>query len=87
MHRAGITTRSRKRRSITRRDWARTRRAYAGRRVWAGSRRRASRKVRPLFLALRAQHVERPRAIDWAAAAAMLAGVASWGVLAALLTA
>ena len=87
MHRAGVTTRSRKRRPITRRDWARNRRVHAGRRVWAGSRRRASREVRPFFLALRAQHVERSRAIDWAAAAAMLAGVASWGVLAALLTA
>jgi hypothetical protein len=39
----------------------------------------------PLFLPLRAQHVRRPLAAEWLGAAAMLLGVLSWGVLAALL--
>jgi hypothetical protein len=84
MRLAGVVTRGRKRRPITRRDWKSDRRTGARRRVWIGARRRAPREVRPLFLALSAQQMERSRAGDWLAAAAMLAGVASWGVLAAL---
>ena len=42
---------------------------------------------RPLFLALRTQQMRRPRPSEWLGAAAMLLGVASWGVLAALLAA
>jgi hypothetical protein len=85
MRLAGVVTRGRKRRPITRRDWRSDRRTGARRRVWIGARRRAPRAVAPLFFALSAQQVERSRAADWLAAAAMLAGVASWGVLAALL--
>jgi hypothetical protein len=36
-------------------------------------------------LPLSAQQVRRPRATEWLGAAAMLLGVLSWGVLAALL--
>jgi hypothetical protein len=52
--------------------------------VWIGSRARAG-VVRPLFFALRAQQVARVRPADVLGAAAMLLGVVSWGVLAALL--
>jgi hypothetical protein len=38
-------------------------------------------------LALRTQQMRRPRPREWLGAAAMLLGVASWGVLAALLAA
>ncbi|MGH7299600.1 MAG: hypothetical protein ACREKQ_16430 [Candidatus Rokuibacteriota bacterium] len=73
-----------KRRAITRRDWKRDWRRGARRRVWVGSRARAS-AARPLFFSLSAQQVKRARPADWFGAAAMLLGVASWGVLAALL--
>jgi hypothetical protein len=76
--------RSRKRRPITRRDWTCDWRRDARRRVWIGSRARAS-VGRPLFLALKAQQVTTLRAADLLGAAATLLGVASWGVLAALL--
>ena len=76
---------SRKRRPLTRRDWTRDwRRASSKRRVWIGSRAKVG-APRPLFLALSAQHVKRTRLADWLGAAAMLLGVASWGVLAAML--
>jgi hypothetical protein len=52
--------------------------------VWIGSRARAG-VVRPLFLALSAQQVATIRPADLLGAAAMLLGVVSWGVLAALL--
>jgi hypothetical protein len=52
--------------------------------VWVGSRARAG-VVRPLFLALGAQQVATVRPADLLGAAAMLLGVVSWGVLAALL--
>ncbi|MGH7349073.1 MAG: hypothetical protein ACREI6_03590 [Candidatus Rokuibacteriota bacterium] len=77
-------TRNRKRRPITRRDWKRDWRRSARRRVWVGSRSRVS-AARPLFFALSAQQMARGRPADWLGAAAMLLGVASWGVLAALL--
>jgi hypothetical protein len=48
----------------------------------ARSRRAAT---RPLFFSLNAQQMKRSRLTDWLGAAAMLLGVASWGVLAALL--
>ena len=82
----GVTTRSRKRRPITRRDPKSDRRRATARRIWIGSRAR-TRVSRPLFFALSAQHVMRPRAADWLGAAAMLLGVLSWGALAALLAA
>lgn len=79
-----VATRSRKRRPITRRDWTRDgRRRSAKRRVWIGSRARQS-AARPLFFALAAQQVRSSRVGDWLGAAAMLLGVASWGVLAAV---
>ena len=79
-----VATRSRKRRPITRRDLTRDgRRRSAKRRVWIGSRVRQS-AARPLFFALAAQQVRSSRAGDWLGAAAMLLGVASWGVLAAV---
>jgi hypothetical protein len=84
MRRVAVVTRSRKRRPITRRDWTCDWRRPARRRVWIGSRARAS-VARPLFFALRAQQVARVRPSDVAGAAAMLLGVVSWGVLAALL--
>ena len=83
MRRAGVTMRSRKRRPITRRDWTCNWRRER-RRVWIGSRARAA-AARPLFLALNAQQVARVRPGDVFGAAAMLLGVVSWGVLAALL--
>ena len=52
--------------------------------MWIGSHAKAS-AARPLFLALSAQHMRRPRLVDWLGAAAMLLGIASWGVLAAVL--
>jgi hypothetical protein len=52
--------------------------------VWIGSRARATAR-RPLFFALNAQQVATLRPADLLGAAAMLLGVASWGVLAALL--
>jgi hypothetical protein len=84
MRRAGVAIRSRKRRPITRRDWKCDWRRGARRRVWIGSRARAA-AARPLFFALTAQQVARARPVDVVGAAAMLLGVASWGVLAALL--
>ena len=84
MRRAAVAIRSRKRRQITRRDWTRDWRRDARRRVWIGSRARAG-VVRPLFFALSAQQVATVRPADLLGAAAMLLGVVSWGVLAALL--
>ena len=84
MRRAGVVMRSRKRRPITRRDWTRDWRRAGRRRVWAGSRARAT-AARPLFFALSARQMARVRPGDVFGAAAMLLGVASWGVLAALL--
>ena len=84
MRRAAVAMRSRKRRPITRRDWTCDWRRRPRRRVWIGSRARAGTK-RPLFLALSAQQVARVRPADVFGAAAMLLGVVSWGVLAALL--
>lgn len=52
--------------------------------MWIGSHVKAS-AARPLFLALSARHMKRPGLVDWLGAAAMLLGMASWGVLAALL--
>jgi len=52
--------------------------------VWIGSRARV-RAVRPLFFALSAQQVATIRPADLLGAAAMLLGVVSWGVLAALM--
>lgn len=84
MRRAGVAKRSRKRRPITRRDWKCDWRPGRRRRVWIGSRARAS-AARPLFLALHAQQVERMRPADLFGAAAMVLGMISWGMLAALL--
>jgi hypothetical protein len=81
---AAVAIRSRKRRPITRRDWKSDWRRDARRRVWIGSRARAT-ATRPLFFALKAQQVTTLRATDLLGAAAMLLGVVSWGVLAALL--
>lgn len=83
MRRAGVATRSRKRRPITRRAWTCDWRCGVRRRVWIGS--RAGAAARPLFFALDAQQVARVRPSDVFGAAAMLLGVMSWGVLAALL--
>jgi hypothetical protein len=80
----GVTTRSRKRRPITRRDAKGARRGRAGR-VWIGSRARRP-MARPLFSALSTQQMKRSRPADWLGAAAMLLGVLSWGALAALLS-
>lgn len=83
----GFATRSRKRRPLTRRDWTRDwRRASGKRRVWIGSRGKQT-SSRPLFFALSAQQVKRPSLGDWLGAAAMVLGVVSWGVLAAVLAA
>lgn len=85
MRTTAVATRSsRKRRPITRRDWATDRRGRGKRRVWMGSRSRRA-ATRPLFFSLNAQQMKRSRLTDWIGAAAMLLGVASWGVLAALL--
>jgi hypothetical protein len=83
MSRAAVATRGRKRRAITRRDWTSDWRRPGRRRVWIGSRARTA--ARPLFFALGAQQVARVRPVDVFGAAAMLVGVVSWGVLAALL--
>jgi hypothetical protein len=84
MRRAAVAIRSRKRRPITRRDWKCDWRQSRRRRVWVGSRARLA-AARPFFFALSAQQMKRARSVDWLGAAAMLLGVASWGVLAALL--
>lgn len=84
MRRAGVAIRSRKRRPITRRDWKSDWRRDTRRRLWIGSRARAV-ATRPFFFALRAQQVATLRPADLLGAAAMLLGVMSWGVLAALL--
>jgi len=81
---AAVAIRSRKRRPVTRRDWTCDWRRDARRRVWIGSRARAVPR-RPLFFALDAQQVATVRPADLLGAAAMLLGVVSWGVLAALL--
>jgi len=86
MRRMVMVTRGRKRRPITRRDWRSVARRRGGSKVWIGSRARAG-GARPFFWALRTQQMRRPRASEWLGAAAMLLGVASWGVLAALLAA
>jgi len=39
----------------------------------------------PLFLPLKTQHMKMPPAVEWMGAAAMLFGILSWGMLAALL--
>jgi hypothetical protein len=52
--------------------------------VWIGSQAKVP-APRPLFLALSAQHMKRPRLVDWLGAAAMLLAMASWSVLAAVL--
>jgi hypothetical protein len=83
MRRAGVATHRGKRRPITRRDWTCDWRRGARRRVWIGSRALAA--APHLFLALNAQQVARVRRADVFGAAAMLLGVVSWGVLAALL--
>jgi hypothetical protein len=84
MRRSMTVTRSRKRRPITRRDWRSDGRRRTRSRVWIGGRTRAV--VRgPLFFPLSAQQMRRPRSTEWLGAAAMLLGVLSWGVLAALL--
>jgi hypothetical protein len=85
MRRMVMVTRGR-RRPITRRDWRSVARRRGRSRVWIGSRARAG-ASRPFFLALRTQQMRRPRPSEWLGAAAMLLGVASWGVLAALLAA
>jgi hypothetical protein len=84
MRRSVTATRGKKRRPITRRDWRSGGRHRARSRIWVGVRPRAM-AAAPLFLPLRAQHVRRPLAAEWLGAAAMLLGVLSWGVLAALL--
>ena len=80
----GVTTGSRKRRPITRRDWKSDRRRGGQRRVWVGSRARRS-APRPLFFGLSAQHMRRSWPAEWLGAAAMLLAILSWGALAALL--
>jgi len=52
--------------------------------LWIGGRARAS-AARPLFLALNTQQAAIVRPVDVFGAAVMLLGMASWGVLAALL--
>jgi len=84
MRRAGVATQRWKRRPITRRDRKCAWRSGARRRVWIGSRAPAS-AGRPLFFALSAQQVVTSRPADVLGAVAMLLGMASWGVLAALL--
>lgn len=86
MRRLVTVTRSRKRRPITRRDWRSGGRRRTRSRVWVGVR-AGTVAAGPLFLPLSAQQMRRPRAADWLGAAAMLLGVLSWGVLAALLVA
>jgi hypothetical protein len=87
MRTSAVAIRSRKRRPLTRRDRRGDPRRRSGRRpVWVGSRAKAS-AFGPLFLALRAQQVKRSPVADWLGAGAMLLGVASWAVLAAVLAA
>jgi hypothetical protein len=86
MRRMVMVTGGRKRRPITRRDWRSIGRGRGRSRVWIGSRARAG-ASRPFFFARRTQQMRRPRPSEWLGAAAMLLGVASWGVLAALLAA
>lgn len=81
---AAVAMRSRKRRAIMRGDRTCDWRRSARRRVWIGSRARAT-AGRPLFFGLKAQQVAMLRPADLLGAAAMLLGVASWGMLAALL--
>jgi len=84
MRRAGVATHRWKRRPITRRDWKCDWRRGARRRVWIGGRARVS-AARPLFLALNTRQVAIAWPVDVFGAAVMLLGMASWGVLAALL--
>jgi hypothetical protein len=84
MQRAALVICSGRRRPITRRDWKGARRRGRRRRVWVGSRARSI-AARPFFLALSAQQVRRGQPADWLGAGAMLLGMASWSVLAALL--
>lgn len=84
MRRAAVAIRSGKRRPVTRRDWTCDWRRHGRRRTWIGSRARTV-VPRPFFLALSAQQVRRGRPTDWLGAGAMLLGMASWGMLAALL--
>ena len=84
MRRTVMVTRGRNRRPITRRDWRIGARRRGRSKVWTGSRAGAA---RPLFLALSTRQMRRPRTSDWVGAVAMLLGVVSWGVLAALLAA
>ena len=86
MRRMVMVTRGRKRRPITRSDWRSVGRRRGRSKVWIGSRARAG-AARPLFLALSTRQMRRPRTSDWVGAVAMLLGVVSWGVLAALLAA
>lgn len=86
MRRMVMVTRGRKRRPITRSDWRSVGRRRGRSKAWIGSRARAG-TARPLFLALKTQQMRRSRPSEWLGAAAMLLGVASWGVLAALLAA
>jgi hypothetical protein len=84
MRRGAVVMRSRKQRAITSRDWPRDWRRGPRRRVWIGSRARPG-AARPLFLALSTRQMARVRPADVFGATAMLLGVVSWGVLAALL--
>jgi hypothetical protein len=84
MRRVMTMTRSRKRRPITRRDWRSAGRRRVRSRVWIGRRARGV-AGGPLFCPLTAQQMRTPRPAEWLGAAAMLLGVLSWGVLAALL--
>jgi hypothetical protein len=86
MRRTVMVTRGRNRRPITRRDWRIDARRRGRSKVWTGSRARVG-AARPLFLALSTRQMRRPRTSDWVGAVAMLLGVVSWGVLAALLAA
>ena len=87
MRTSTVAIRSRKRRPLTRRDRrGDSRRRSSRRRVWVGSRAKAS-AAGPLFLPLRAQQMKRSPVADWLGAGAMLLGVASWAVLTAVLAA
>lgn len=82
--RLAAVKRTKKRRPLTRRDWAGDRRRGGRRRVWMGRRPRTS-ATQAFFFALNAQQMERLRPGDLVGAAVMLLGVVSWGMLAALL--
>ena len=84
MRRSMTVTRTRKRRPITRRDWGSDGRRHGRSRVWVGTRAHAV-ATAPPFFPLSAQQMRTPRPAEWLGAAAMLFGVLSWGVLAALL--